>query len=426
MNCKDAREWFSALLDGEIGLTERALVETHVTQCAECRRELEQLQKMVKVLHRVERRRAPLGFVGRVLERIRPANWLQRLRRRLPARVPLRVPAGAAAVLIVAVLAVYIFQRSPELQQAARQEAPPAPSPSVAPTAQPSPPPPPAPSLPPRAATPPAEPMPTQAARPLAEPTSPPPGPPVAAPRAVAPPRDEPMPTQASPPVAQPRSETRPLAAGTASPADAPPAAAPAPTIAAPSLSPPAAPAPPPAAREALADRKDKAEASKPRALEQSRQETRSKESAAHSAPSGLSRVPDAPSPPSFARKTDESPGTAPSPADRARQTEPTRPVPSPPPAAAKRALPSVDVVGRLSVKDRDVADRDLAALLARVRGTEVARQRGFSSTVVDAVVPQSSYGEFTQGLARIGAWQPEAGRSPLPDPVRVTIRVTE
>lgn len=77
-------------------------------------------------------------------------------------------------------------------------------------------------------------------------------------------------------------------------------------------------------------------------------------------------------------------------------------------------------------MKDREAAERDLGALLARVRGAQTGRQRGFSATVVDAVVPQSGYGEFTQGLTRIGSWQPEAGRSPLPDPVRVTIRLTE
>ena len=32
MNCHDARDWFSALLGGEIGLTEWALVETHGTR----------------------------------------------------------------------------------------------------------------------------------------------------------------------------------------------------------------------------------------------------------------------------------------------------------------------------------------------------------------------------------------------------------
>lgn len=37
MNCEDARDWFSALPGGQLGLTELALVEAHRRQCAECR-----------------------------------------------------------------------------------------------------------------------------------------------------------------------------------------------------------------------------------------------------------------------------------------------------------------------------------------------------------------------------------------------------
>jgi len=40
----------------------------------------------------------------------------------------------------------------------------------------------------------------------------------------------------------------------------------------------------------------------------------------------------------------------------------------------------------------------------------------GEGATIV-AVVPQSSYGEFTRGLAQIGAWNLEASRSSLPIP---------
>lgn len=42
---------------------------------------------------------------------------------------------------------------------------------------------------------------------------------------------------------------------------------------------------------------------------------------------------------------------------------------------------------------------------------------------MMDAVVPQPEYAEFSCGLAKIGSWRVEAQRSPLPyaDP---TIRV--
>jgi hypothetical protein len=43
---------------------------------------------------------------------------------------------------------------------------------------------------------------------------------------------------------------------------------------------------------------------------------------------------------------------------------------------------------------------------------------------VVEAVVPQARYAEFTQGLARLAAWRLEAERPDLPSQVHVTLRL--
>ena len=95
-------------------------------------------------------------------------------------------------------------------------------------------------------------------------------------------------------------------------------------------------------------------------------------------------------------------------------------------PPANGDARPSLDVVGKLRVKSRSGAERDLAALVAKAGGTTVSRQRGDKITVIEVVVPNPSYGKFAEGLNRIGSWQIEAGRSRLPDPVRVTVRLAE
>ena len=75
----------------------------------------------------------------------------------------------------------------------------------------------------------------------------------------------------------------------------------------------------------------------------------------------------------------------------------------------------------QLSVRDRSAAERDLSILFARVGASQVRRQAEFTFV---AVVPQSSYGEFTRGMAQIGAWQMETDRSTVPDPVHVAIRL--
>lgn len=95
-------------------------------------------------------------------------------------------------------------------------------------------------------------------------------------------------------------------------------------------------------------------------------------------------------------------------------------------PHVAGDARPGPDVAGRLRVKSRSGAERDLAALLAKAGGTTVSWQRGETSTVIEAVIPNPSYGKFAEGLTRIGSWQIEAERSRLPDPVRFTMRLAE
>lgn len=112
---------------------------------------------------------------------------------------------------------------------------------------------------------------------------------------------------------------------------------------------------------------------------------------------------------------------------ERLSGAEPSSPVP----VAARAAAPGdtqrpADVVGRLLVRSRRGAERDVAALLARAGGTTLSRLRGATITMVKGVVPQSSYGNFAAGLRGIGSWQLEVERSPLPDLLHVTVRLAE
>ena len=100
----------------------RAQVDAHLTGCAECRRELDRLRATVSLLHAVERPQAPAGFADRVLEAARPVPWYRGFLDRLAAVRLLRFPVEAAAVVLVASLAVYVFQQTPALKQAASPE----------------------------------------------------------------------------------------------------------------------------------------------------------------------------------------------------------------------------------------------------------------------------------------------------------------
>jgi hypothetical protein len=107
------------------------------------------------------------------------------------------------------------------------------------------------------------------------------------------------------------------------------------------------------------------------------------------------------------------------------RRTE-KAPEPAEPERVSKPASPlkasETDVVVQISVSDRGLAERDVKTLLTRLGGSNLGQDEG--STI--AVIPRSSYAEFTRGLAQIGAWRMEAGRSNLPDPVHVAVRLAK
>jgi hypothetical protein len=100
--------------------------------------------------------------------------------------------------------------------------------------------------------------------------------------------------------------------------------------------------------------------------------------------------------------------------------------VSSPPTLLSEPPVSAAHVVGQLSPKNPRAAQRAFFALLADVGGTELGRSDRVRFTAVDVVVPQSRYSEFADGLARIGSWRVEAARVPLPDAVHMTIRVSE
>jgi hypothetical protein len=309
MTCHDARGSLSAFLDEALAPDERREAEAHLEGCAECRRELERLRQTVALLHRVEPARAPVGFVDRVAAAARPRPWYRRAAAAVFLPLSVKLPVEVTALAMVALLAVYVFERTPALQQAAREEAPRPPEPSA------------------RLADEFARPEPS--ARRLA-PTVPPPA---------------------------PRGEDR---------------------------------------RDALTSRDEPA-----------------------AAPAAKTEAPSETKVGSVASPEAESRQKA---AERAAQS--LRADPAAPRLAAKRAQPSADVIARIAVKDRDAAERDLAQLITRVGGTAAQRRREDDATVVEALIPQARYGEFSQGLAQIGDWQIEAERPDLPAQMRVILRL--
>jgi hypothetical protein len=360
MTCDETRDTLSAYLDEALAPDERSLVTAHLEGCAECRRELEVLRGTIALLQRVEPARAPVGFVDRVAAAARARPWYRRAADAVLLPLSVKLPLEATAVVMVGLLAVYLFERSPELQRATRE---------VTPRQE--------------AAAPAKE----KAVEQFADKT----------PRSPAP--YTPAPSEAPARAAGERDRTD----APRSQEINPPITASPPAVSVPP--PPAAPAPPPAV----------------------------------SAPSAASPPPPMAVPPPEAKppaKMEAAPRenvagvVHPEAESRQRVLSPrasgdsARGAPSSPGLAAKRVLPPADVVARVAVKDRDAAERELTALIARVGGSVTQPRREAEATVVEAVIPQPRYAEFSIGVARIGAWQVEVERPDLPAQIHVILRL--
>lgn len=113
MNCEQAREDFSALLDGELTGQARAAVDGHLSECADCLRHLDRLHRVNVIYAGLATQDAPDHFVLLVRQSVRREKrraWRARLR-------PLALwpsLAAAAVLLMVGGLAVLRMQPAAE------------------------------------------------------------------------------------------------------------------------------------------------------------------------------------------------------------------------------------------------------------------------------------------------------------------------
>ncbi|MGH7415420.1 MAG: zf-HC2 domain-containing protein [Candidatus Rokuibacteriota bacterium] len=113
MKCQAVRPALSLLVDGQLALTEWAVVQTHLRGCSECREELDRLQAKALARARAKRRRATVATL-----------------------------AGAAVILGAAGGGFYIYQGQPRpsaRSKALVQPVPRATAPPAAPVADPAP-----------------------------------------------------------------------------------------------------------------------------------------------------------------------------------------------------------------------------------------------------------------------------------------------
>lgn len=64
MKCQDVRRTLSLLVDGQLALTESAIIQGHLRECAECRKEVDRLHVLAGVRARAKHRRATVATLA--------------------------------------------------------------------------------------------------------------------------------------------------------------------------------------------------------------------------------------------------------------------------------------------------------------------------------------------------------------------------
>jgi hypothetical protein len=110
MNCVEAQKHFADLLDDSRDERLRK-VNDHLAACARCKQEFAALatcQRLVWALPRVE---PPAGFTNGVMAEVREATHRPSLWQRLLSLLQVKLPLQVTAVILISVLAVFIYQK---------------------------------------------------------------------------------------------------------------------------------------------------------------------------------------------------------------------------------------------------------------------------------------------------------------------------
>ncbi len=110
MNHAAAQFCLSDYLEGDLSLSERHAMDSHLSRCDVCTHELEALRRTVLLLHSLPTPEPPLGLVEAVMRRVREGEGGRTWRGRLHAgfanfaAAPIAVPASALAALALVVV----------------------------------------------------------------------------------------------------------------------------------------------------------------------------------------------------------------------------------------------------------------------------------------------------------------------------------
>lgn len=117
MNCSGCKELFSEYIDGVLDSDTKAQFEEHVSTCANCQQELQELKILVKEIRGMEQLKAPDDFIDRLHERIEPRFSFGKIIKTLfvPMRIKIPVQLVTAMATVVLVFSIIHLQQPEKL-----------------------------------------------------------------------------------------------------------------------------------------------------------------------------------------------------------------------------------------------------------------------------------------------------------------------
>jgi len=111
MECQDVRKNLSAYLEGMVSPEDRELIDQHLASCRACSKVLYELNRTGEVLKSLKEVEPPPGMKQKIMARVREEaepkkGFIQKVFYPLHIKVPLE----AFAMVLIAVIAVYVFK----------------------------------------------------------------------------------------------------------------------------------------------------------------------------------------------------------------------------------------------------------------------------------------------------------------------------
>ncbi len=124
MTCDEAREAFTDLYDGALSGPPLVALSRHLEACRACRLEWTAFRDAIQALQDLRDEEPPPGFAARVIDRIESPPWWRRAVDALVFPLGIKLPIHATALVLVGMVGLWIYQRSPEMQRAAEVRVP--------------------------------------------------------------------------------------------------------------------------------------------------------------------------------------------------------------------------------------------------------------------------------------------------------------